>query len=376
MNEQFKIALYMPSLQGGGGERVMCALANGLVDIGCRVDFLLAEKKGSFMADLVQKVQVYDLGAKSTFKSIPALIGFIRRERPHVLISALEHANLCALISRVFWGVKTKLIVTVHVAPSIWFLNMGWKDRLVAWMNQWVYYFADAIVAVSQGVAEDFKMNYRVSKGKVHVIYNPVIGEKLWKQMSEPSQDIPGLAGEKYIIAVGNMEVPKDYPTLLKAFALVKEECTYKLLILGDGPQREALEQLVVQLGLKGSVLLPGFVSNPYPFIKRAEVYVLSSDCEALPTVVIEALAAGVPIVSTNCDFGPDEILKGGEYGVLVPVRDPSSLAQALRDVLKKGGISYNPVEATVRFGIESASRKYLELSQTLVGRNCDKGLI
>lgn len=372
MNEKFRIALYMPSLQGGGGERVMSSLANGLVDMGSKVDFLLAEKKGSFLTDLKEQVHICDLGAKSTFGSIPALVRFIRRERPHVLISALEHANLCALIARLFFGSQTKLIVTVHVAPSRWVLSVGWKDRLVAGLNRWLYRLADGVVAVSQGVAEDLKKNYWVRKDRVKVIYNPVIGNKLWKQMSEPSQAITGLDGEKYIIAVGNMVGHKDYPTLLKAFALMKDDGAFKLLILGDGPQRAALEQQIIELGLQGRVLLPGFVSNPYALIKKAQVYVLSSDWEALPTVVIEALAAGVAIVSTNCEYGPDEILKGGKYGVLVPVANPKALAEALRNVLKKGSVSYDPLEATVRFRIESASKEYFELSQMLTGSNRD----
>jgi glycosyltransferase involved in cell wall biosynthesis len=370
MKEQLNIALYLPSLRGGGGERVMCALANGLADLGCQVDFLLAQKKGSFMADLNTKVNVRDLGAKSALTSIIPLIGYIRRHRPQILISGLEHANLCALIARIFWGVDTKLIATIHVAPSRWLASEGGKSRVVGWLNHLFYRFADAVVAVSKGVAEDFKKVYRIPQEKVHVIYNPVIGERLLKQMTEAPQEIPGLSGAKYIVAVGNLLGHKDYPTLLKAFALLKEECAYKLVILGGGPEREALERLIDKLGLKGRVLLPGFVLNPYPLIKAAAVYVLSSDWEALPTVVIEALVAGIPIVSTNCEYGPDEILKGGKYGTLVPVADPSSLAQALRDVIAKGGITYDPSEATARFRIEPAARQYLDLSTALTETN------
>ncbi|MEZ5665411.1 MAG: glycosyltransferase [Burkholderiaceae bacterium] len=214
-------------------------------------------------------------------------------------------------------------------------------------------------MAVSHGAADDLAQFARIDRRSIQVIYNPVVG-------SLP--DRPAVACEpadwwrgqhQRLLAVGTLKPIKGYDTLLEAFARLRAHADVRLLILGEGGERTGLEALVQRLGLQGQVFLPGFVQDPTPYFQRADLHVLSSSGEGLPTVLIEALAAGTPIVSTDCPSGPREILADGRFGQLVPVGDAAALAEAMAQSLASNH-DHDALKARAQdFSIDKAVDQY-----------------
>lgn len=224
------------------------------------------------------------------------------------------------------------------------------------------YPWADEVVSVSRGTATDLARTAGVASDRIEVIFNPIVTPEL-REMAAAPLDHPWFkAGQPpVVVSVGRFSQQKDFGTLLRAFSLVLERLPARLLILGEGPERSSLEALVSELGLDGSVDLPGWIRNPYPYMRRADAFVLSSRWEGLPSVLIEALYCGVPIVSTDCPSGPDEILDGGKHGLLVPVGDTEALARGIvvalsGDVPRPTPASWQPYEQ------ETVVRRYLEI--------------
>jgi len=364
------LALYIPSLDGGGAERVMVALANGLVGNKCAVDLVLGEKKGNYFEDIRAEVNVVSLGQSSVSKSLFPLINYLRSKKPDALISALEHANLIALIAKFFLGGNIKIVPTVHVSPVMAAANADTlKDKLVHFLARRLYRYADAVVAVSEGVAKDLKNHYGLSDKSLKVIYNPVIDPRIAEKAGrdiDPNFFSFSDKEDGVVVAVGSLTKPKDYPTLIRAFSIVRRSKKIHLLILGEGEERNCLESLARELNLSGVVHMPGFTNNPFAYVKRSNLYVLSSAWEALPTVLIEALSLGVPVVATDCRCGPREILKDGSYGRLVDVGNPSNLAAAILESIEKP-IQYVAMDAVERFSIDRSAIMYLVLLEELL---------
>jgi glycosyltransferase involved in cell wall biosynthesis len=222
--------------------------------------------------------------------------------------------------------------------------------------------WADEIVAVSEGVADDFAAVTGLERSRIKTIYNPVISTTLVEKAKEPV-DHPWFAPGQppVILAIGRLTKQKNFPTLIRAFDSLRKKRPVHLMILGEGEERMALEGLIQQLGLDDSVSLPGFLDNPYAYLSRAGVFVLSSEWEGLPTVLIEALAVGVPVVSTDCKSGPREILDDGKYGQLVPVGDSATLAEAIGKALNQAAPNYQ--EACQRFTWEASIEAYMNVS-------------
>ncbi|MGB9554008.1 MAG: glycosyltransferase, partial [bacterium] len=306
-----KLALFLPSLHGGGAERVKVNLAQGFAERGLKVDLVLAKAEGPYLSRVSSKVRVVDLRAKRVLYSLPALVQYLRRERPAALLSALNHANVVAIWAKKLACVKTRLVATEHTVLSQSTENTSsLRGRLMPLLIRLFYPWADAVVAVSRGVAEDLSSMTGLPLNKIKVIYNPVITPELFAKAEEPVDHPWFRPGEPpVILGVGRLTAAKDFPTLIRAFALVHKERPARLMILGEGEDRPELEALVRELGLEQDVALPGFVENSYKYMKRAAVFVLSSRWEGLPTVLIEALALGTPVVSTDCPSGPKEIL-------------------------------------------------------------------
>jgi glycosyltransferase involved in cell wall biosynthesis len=361
-----KIAFFVPSLCGGGAERATVNLARGFAVRGLKVDFVLAKAEGPYLSQVPPEVRVVNLDAKRVLYSLPGLVRYLRREQPHVMLSALNHANIVAIWAKSLTRVKMRLVVAEHTILSLSTKNSSSiKGRLMPFLIKTFYPQADAIVAISHGVAEDLVTHTGLSREKVKVIYNPVVTPELFARAEEPLDHHWFRPGEPpVILGAGRLTKPKDFPTLIRAFALVRKECRARLMILGEGEDRPKIEALVRELGLEEDVALPGFVDNPYKYMKRAAAFVVSSQWEGLPTVLIEALALGTPVISTDCPGGSREILDvlgAHQQGKLVPPGDPKELAKAILSILGDISTTLTNFDMTP-FTIECITAQYSAL--------------
>lgn len=356
-----RITLYMPSLAGGGAQRVFLYLAQGFVERGYEVHLVLAKAHGPYLPQVPPSVRMIDLGASRVLTSLPALVRYLRDARPYALLSALDHANAIAVCARAIARVPTRVVVTVHSTPSRVVANARTlRAKMLPTWARFFYRRADAVVAVSQGVASELVHYVGVPPQKVTVIYNPAVTPELFRKADEPLHHPWFCKGEPpVVLGVGRLTEAKDFTTLVRAFALLRQHRPARLMILGEGEDRSQLEQLVEELGLSEDVAMPGFVQNPYPYMKQASVFVLSSKWEGFGLVIGEALALGTPVVSTDCPTGPAEILRGGELGKLVPVGDYRAMAQAIAECLDEGRGA--PPDLT-HLSIETAVENYLRV--------------
>ncbi len=358
-----RIALYLPSLRGGGAERVMVNLANGFVALGHQVDLVLVKAEGPYVKDVDARVQIVDLGSTRVLYSLFPLMRYLRENKPDGILSALNHANIIALFARLLTRSQAKLVVSEHG-------NMAKVSRkrakftgvFVPILMRWMYCYADAIVAVSRGSAETLAEFLTIPYSRIHVIYNPVVEPGLFLSADEPLVHPWGVEDDyQYILSVGRLATQKDFPTLLRAFAAVRKEHNVRLVILGEGELSAELEKIAHELKITKHMLMPGFVENPYSWMRHCAVFVLSSAWEGFGNVLVEAMACGAPVISTDCQSGPAEILEEGKWGRLVPVRDVAALADAIKDTL---GEKDHP-EVAIRaaeFDVDSAVDGYLRV--------------
>ncbi len=333
-----KLALFLPSLRGGGAERVVVNLARGFAERGLQVDLVLANAEGPYLSQVPQSVRVVDLKSKRVLYSLPGLVRYLRMERPKALLSAMDHANVVALWAKKLARVPPRVVVSVHNTISIATKRAkNMRGRMMPLFIRKFYPWADVIVAVSKGVAEDLAEITGLPEERIRVIYNPVITPELFAKAEEPVDHPWFRPGEPAVmLGIGRLTAQKDFPTLIRAFALVRKQRPARLMILGEGEERPKLEALVREQGLEEDVALPGFVDNPYKYMKRAAVFVLSSCWEGFGNVLVEAMACGTPVVSTDCPSGPREILDGGRWGRLVAVGDVGSMAKAIEETLDR----------------------------------------
>jgi glycosyltransferase involved in cell wall biosynthesis len=331
-----KIAIFLMDLRGGGAERVMLSLAAGLSDCGFEVDLVLVQAVGEYMTMVPDQVRLVTLDSLRLVQSIPALSQYLQENQPHVLLSALEDSNIVAILAKRLAGVKTRLVVTVHNQLSQEVKHAtDLKRRFVPYLIRWIYPWADAVVGVSQGVVEDL-IRFGSPRSRTHAIYNPIVTPSFLAQLGGSVQHSWFEPGQPpVILGVGRLNQQKDFVTLIKAFAQLRQRQPARLIILGEGPERDRLEALVAELGLTADVALPGFVADPYAYMNQAAMLVLSSAWEGFGNVLVEAMAMGTPVVSTRCPSGPDEILDDGVYGELVAVGDVEAMAQAMQQTLR-----------------------------------------
>jgi glycosyltransferase involved in cell wall biosynthesis len=366
---QKRLTIFLPALYGGGAERTMLNLAQGIAGRGHKVDLVLAQAEGPYLAQIPESVRLVDLGEgkianqKRTLTRLPSLIRYLRVEQPDAMLSALSRANIVAICASRLAGKPRRVVVNQQNTVSQDAPNF--PDRLgrqAPRLAKYIYRWADYVVGVSQGVVDDLVQSVGVPEHLVKVIFNPGITPELRKKAQEQLDHPWFQPGEPpVIIAVGRLSKQKDFPNLLKAFAEVHQTRKVRLLILGEGDQRKSLEELAAQLGVEQDFALPGFVENPYPYIVNGSVFVLSSLWEGLPTVLVEALYCGPPIVATDCPSGPREILQNGKFGRLVPVADPEALAGAIGEALD-GKISRPPIESWQPYDLETVVDQYVDL--------------
>ena len=374
MSEKRHIAIFMYGLAGGGVPRRNVTLANALAARGHRVDLVVLDARGELRRLVDASVRVVDVGAwqgrlpivrrKRRWQFAVArrsLTAYLRNTAPDVLLSADNYANLAAVAAREVSGWQGVLLLSQRNHTSTYAAQ---RPKLIAAIRE-NYPKADAVVAVSEGVAADLR-DLGLSGDLVQTIYNPIVEPGFFEMAAQPIEH-PWFGGDMpVVLAAGRIGPQKDFATLLGAFARMRKQGTEaRLVILGEGKtsqERADLQALAARLGISEWVDMPGFVPTALPYIARADLFVLSSRWEGLPGVLIEALACGTPVVSTDCPSGPAEILDGGRFGPLVPVGDDEALAEAMTLVLR------TPPDAEVlkkrggAFTTEAAVKGYLEL--------------
>ena len=341
-----KIAFFLPSLEGGGAENVSINLANHLFNFGWDIEFVVINKKGPYFKKIAPGITVIDLkGDLSPYKkifSLKAYVRYLKQNRPSVVISALHSCNLIASLVKFFFITKIKLIITIHSPLSQEYYASNSKLRkfsrfMMKIFMKLMFPYADRIIPVSHGIKKDLVEWIKLRSKKIFVIdAYPVIDDRFVEKKNKTVNHSWFVEKDFYlIVSIGRLNEPKDFETLLKSFRLLRNAVPVKLIILGEGKKRTKLELLVNELGIENDIQMPGFVDNPYVFLKEADLFVLSSRWEALPTVLMEALACGVTIVSTDCPYGPREILENGKYGYLVDVGNVEQLAYKMLYALR-----------------------------------------
>ena len=351
--KNLRIALAILHLGGGGAERSVLRLANGLVERGYRVDILLFEKIETLKDEIPPEARLFVLKPEpinrfrdrfhlarrfglqilrflrtSLLQDARSVAAYIEEERPDCILPSLPRAKSAALLAFGFTRLNT---VTIPIVHSV-LMN---RKRRFRKLYSILFPVADRVVAVSEGVADGIALKLGIPRNKITRIYNPADTAEITK-LAHFVPDHPWMSddGPPIVLSAGRLARVKDYPTLLRAFQKVSQNRDVRLIILGEGRWRKRLEKMIRKLGLQDKVSLPGWVSNPYAFMSRASAFVLSSKYEGLGNVLIEAMACGCPCVSTNCPAGPVEILGNGRFGSLAPVGDDSALASAMERIL------------------------------------------
>ncbi|HLH13136.1 MAG TPA: glycosyltransferase [Methylovirgula sp.] len=324
-----ELVIYLPDLSGGGAERLHVGLAPHFLAAGMQVTFLLHRRRGELLDAIPSGARVISLDVTRPAAALLPLIGFLRQERPAFLISNTEHMNIIALWAVSLAFARSCVIVTQHNALSQQAKRPSLQYRAVPLLYRLSLRKADAIVAVSQGVATEVEKICGLTNGSVRVIHNGLIDDSFEARAAEPIAH-RWFGESSVLVAVGRMVEQKDHATLIRALAIVNRSRDVRLIILGEGPLRAELGRLAASLGLADLVDMPGFVANPLPFMRQAAALVLSSRFEGFGNVLVEALACGTQVVSTDCTFGPSEILANGKFGRLAPVGDVEALAQAI----------------------------------------------
>lgn len=364
-NPNISVSFFLPNLDGGGAERAMLHLASGMAKRGIKTDLILAKAEGEYLEKVPSEVRLINLNSRIPviFWKTLALRRYLQQEQPTYLLSALD------ILSAATWaknlaGVPTKVIMCVQTNLSQQFKNdTGIMSKIRPLLVKQWYPLADGTIAASQGVAEDVSQISGIPVKNIDVIYNPVVMPELFHKAKEPINHPWFAPGEPpVILGVGRLVPQKDFPTLIKAFAIVRKEISAKLMILGEGEKRPELEALVRELGLENDVDMPGFKDNPYTYMAKATLFVLSSAWEGFGNVVAEAMAVGTPVVSTNCPSGPAEILVNGKYGNLVSVGDVDGLANAILETLKTPTNSQFLQERALDFTVDNVVDQYLKV--------------
>ncbi|WP_295447420.1 glycosyltransferase [uncultured Thiodictyon sp.] len=352
----------------GGVERMLINLIRGFVDLGQPVDLVLVRAESPHLTRLPESVECIQLPTNHTLLAAPALARYLRARRPAALLAAKDRAGRTAVLARALAGTDTPIALRLGTNLST---AMAGRAAVSRWLRyapiRLLYPRIERIIAVSGGVADDTARIARLARPSIAVIRNPVITPELAAQAAEPCphpwlNDTALDTRVPVICAAGRLQRQKDFPTLIRAFARVRSQRNCRLLILGEGNARAGLTALIAELGLTGQVDLVGFQANPYPFLARADLFVLSSAWEGSPNVLTEAMALGVPVVATDCPSGPAELLDGGRYGPLVPVGDVAALAAAMAATLEQPLPAALVRSAVSEYAQDRSARRYLEL--------------
>jgi glycosyltransferase involved in cell wall biosynthesis len=357
------IAIFLPNVAGGGAQRAMLLFARELLRRGLRVDLVVARLDGRLAALLPRAATVVNLGRPGVLPALPSLARYLRRARPDALYSTLAYCNVGALLAGRLAGAGPPVVVREANVPLSAGDASSLNARLIRRLAQVTYPWAHAVIAVSDDVADELGRLGPRLRPKIAVLPTPVVSDDLLDDAEQPLDD-PWFApaAPPVVLGVGRLVPQKDFATLLRAFASVGRIRRVRLALLGEGPERGALRALARALGVESDVQLPGFVDNPFPYLKRAAVFALSSRWEGMPTALLQAMALGTPVVSTDCPGGSRDVLQHGRFGHLVPPGDPDALAAAIHATLGVPRRAEAADYVRSRFGTRAAAEGYLGL--------------
>jgi glycosyltransferase involved in cell wall biosynthesis len=362
------VAFFLPYLSGGGAERMILNLIPAIRRLDYEPLLVLGEHKGPLSDMVPPDTEIVELGASSVMQLLFPLARFLRARRPAMLVSSFGHPNIIAIWARLLAGVNVKTVLMQHgILTNDILDNPSLQYRALPFLYGAFGRMADAIITVSRGTADDLAQRSGLPRKDMTVIYNAAVNDRLFEDAEAPV-DHPFFAegGPPVFLGSGRLVLQKDFQTLLEAFALFRKRHDGRLAILGVGPLEGSLKAQCAALGLNDDVVFLGYRLNPYPFMKQASAFVLSSRHEAFGIVLVEAMALGTPVVSTDCPSGPAEILKEGQYGALVPVGDPAALASAMERVLDERVPADVLKSRAAEFSVDAVARQYVDLFDRL----------
>jgi len=364
MIDSDRIACFFSTSGHSGVDRAAAHLIPALARRGYRVDLLKVRGHGPRLTTVPTGAQVVDLGSRHTHACLPAVIRYLQNQRPVVLLSDKDKVNRIALFARRLSGVPTHLIFSIGTTVSVNLANRGFCERQIQRMSmRKLYPFAHQVIVCSTGVADDMSDYTRLARNRIRIVPMPVVPASLFSE-PPPVPEHPWFrqADIPLILGAGALCARKDFATLLRAFARIRVERPCRLMILGRGNYRERLLFLAGELGIAEDFSLPGFLPEPYPYMAHADLFAFTSRWEGLGFVLIEALALGAPVVSTDCPSGPREILADGRYGTLVPVGDDARLAAAISATLADPLPQEELKQAAWPYEIEASTDAYLDV--------------
>lgn len=359
------VALFLPTLYSGGAERVQLNLARYFLDRGLRVDLVVCKYFGSLKDKVPEGVRLISLDARKVMFSAPTYLRYLRIARPSVVLSSVENASIISCIGKMLSSHRHRLLVRLDNSlsePGILPLQMHRWPVMTAILS--TFHAADGFVAVSDGLKAQLSRLPGLGNKQIRRIFNPILHEGFAAQADlTPALPSSIKPGEPFVLAVGRLHKQKGYTHLLQAFARVAKQRPSHLIILGEGGDREALQDLANSLGIAPYVHFLGYAPNPLAYMRHAAVFVLSSLAEGFGNVIVEALACGTPVISTDCPHGPRDILSGGRYGTLVRVGDVDTLAHAIVAKLSapKPAMSEELKKHLQLFSIEAIGKHYIE---------------
>ena len=348
-------------MRGGGAERVAINLIRALVERGHEVDLVVMRGEGELLGLLPPSVRIFDLKAKRIRHVIRPLIRYLRERRPVGMQVRMWPLTVIAIIAARLSRVAVRVVVSDHVSLSQQYGGSAVTMATLKASTRLFYPMADARIVVSSGSADDLARLSNIPRDRFTVIHNPVSAPR-GPIDTNPAVELLWSGGEPRILAAGSLKPQKNFALLIRAFANLVKMRPAKLMILGEGELRGALEELARSLGVADRVLMPGFAVDPWPYYASADLFVLSSDYEGFGNVIVEALHAGLPVVSTDCPAGPAEILEHGKYGKLVPYGDADALASAMADALDSDVDPEVQKARAQTFAMDGALDRYLQL--------------
>jgi len=363
MTDPTRIACFFSTSGHSGVDRLAQNLIPALARRGYRVDLLKVRRHGPEVGDVPEGVEVRDLGSRHTYACLPAIVRYLHRERPAVMLSDKDRVNRMALAARALAGVPTRLALRSGTTVSVDLANRGPLERWIQRHSMgWLYRFADNVIVNSGAAADDLSAYTGLPRHRIRVVPNPAVPEARFEEtLPRPAHPWFAPGEPPVILGVGELGARKDFGTLIRAFAVVRKQRACRLLILGRGRARDELLRLAMSLGVAADVELPGFRAAPQDYMAHAALFAFTSLWEGNPAVLPEALAVGTPVVATDCPSGPREVLEGGRYGPLVPVGDAMALAAAIVQTLDNPLPAQALRDAARPFAVEASTNAYLD---------------